>query len=244
MKTLKINQLNKKALYVLCSVLLSISLFGCREKERELSLFEGLPESTILTEIKTSLENNKPAIVSFTAEWCPHCRNYKPIFFDVKNLYQDKATFINIDVDDTTGSALSTRFQVRGIPTTAFVRLDGSVYKVQVGEIDKENLIKTTDDLIKSKRKSSGEPVAPFPIEEIKSLPTKEHKNEQPQELIKEERLPGADRQSGAEPEQKIDKSQEESIDAPEQSEQNPAGSAPEEDTVPDENSEDSNSEN
>ena len=171
---MKILKMNQKASYILTCIVLAIFLCGCKERESAVTLLGGLPESTYLTEIKNSLENNKPVVVGFLAEWCPHCRAYKPTFFEVKDSYPDKVTFVHIDVDDKNGSALSSRFQVKGIPTTAFVRSDGSVFKVNVGGLSKEDLIKVVDDLIKSKKKKKRDPIAPFPIEpqEVKPLPS------------------------------------------------------------------------
>lgn len=182
MKTLVIC---KKFVYFFVCILLTAFLFGCKEKGGMVTVFYGLPESAYVAEMKAAVESKKPAVVSFTAEWCPHCRAYKPVFFDVKSLYQDKVAFINIDVDSADGSVVSERFQVRGIPTTSFIRQDGSIFKVQVGEIEKEKLTALVDDLIKSKKKKRGEPIAPFPIEpqEVKTPPKEEPP---PQEIIKE----------------------------------------------------------
>lgn len=169
---------------------ISFSLFGCKEKGAMVSVFDGIPESAVITEVKTSLENKKPLAIAFTAEWCPHCRQYKPMFFEAKELKSSECTFINIDVDDANGSVLSNRFRVSGIPTTAFVRADGSVFKVQVGEIAKDELVKIVDDLVKSKKKKSSEPIAPFPIEpiEVKAPAQAEpKKDEKPLEIIKQE---------------------------------------------------------
>ena len=136
--------------------------------------------------IKTALENKTPMAISFTAEWCPHCREYKPVFFAVKDELKDKALFLNIDVEDTEGSNVTNRFQVKGIPTTAFIRADGSVFKVQVGEIEKEELIKIVNELVESKKRKRGEPIAPFPIEPVVEEVKQEPKEEDvpPQELI------------------------------------------------------------
>ena len=166
---------------------ISFSLFGCKEKGAMVSVFDGIPESTLVTEVKTSLENKKPLAIAFTAEWCPHCRKYKPMFAEVKEKKSSECTFINIDVDDQNGSVLSSRFRVSGIPTTAFVRADGSVFKVQVGEIETEELAKIVDNLVKNKKKKRSEPIAPFPIEPIEAKAPAQPKDEKPLEIIKQE---------------------------------------------------------
>lgn len=177
-----------KFLCLLTCVTITAFLSGCKEIKGGVSVFLGLPESPHLKEAEESLKSKKPVVVAFTTEWCPHCKRYLPTFFEVKDLFQNKATFINIDVEKQEGSAVSGRFQVRGIPTTAFVRLDGSVFKVQVGGIEKEDLVQITRKLIKSKRKKRSEPVAPFPIEpqELEKPQDSESKDVKPQELIDE----------------------------------------------------------
>ena len=188
----------KKLIYLCSCFLLACFLFGCKERDGLVSVFSGLPENTFVSEMKNALESKKPIVIAFTAEWCPHCRDYKPVFFDVKKDYEDTVSFINVDVDSKEGSVLSGRFQVNGIPTTAFVRLDGSVLKVQVGEIEKEKLKTIVDDLLKSKKKKRGEPIAPFPIEpvEVKAVEKKDVQVEEepvqevtepPQEELQEE---------------------------------------------------------
>ena len=180
-------KINAKLCYLISCIFLLPFLFGCKDLKENVTVIYGLSESSYVSEVKSSLENKKPVVVSFTAEWCPHCRAYKPVFFEVKDLYKDKVTFINVDVDSPEGSPIAERFQVGGIPTTAFIRRDGSIFKVQVGEIEKENLTNLTNDLIASKKKKRGEPIAPFPIELQKIKQPSEQKELPPQELIQEE---------------------------------------------------------
>lgn len=174
---MKILEINKKLFYFMTCFIFAVLLTGCKEKENISTAFDGLSESTFLTEVKASLESKKPIAVAFTAEWCPHCKQYKPIFFDVKESFKDQATFLNIDVDDAQGSAISDRFQVKGIPTTAFVRGDGSVFKIEVGELNKEKLSGIITELVASKKKGKDEPIAPFPIEVKKETPQKIEKD-------------------------------------------------------------------
>ena len=194
-------KLNFKLLYCLSCLLIGLFLFGCKKIEK-ITVFDKLPDSELVSLVKTSLKEKKPIVIAFTAEWCPHCKAYKPLFSEVKDSFTNKATFINVDVDDKVISDVINRFQVRGIPTTAFIRQDGSIFKVQVGEIDKDSLIKITNDLIVSKRKSKDEPVAPFPIgEEVKNVPTQNEDVNQKEEESKES-VDEATKDSGQESEE------------------------------------------
>jgi len=180
-----------KAIYILSCLLLSIFLFGCKESQLKITVFDKLPDSPLLNEVKSSIDDKKPLAIAFTAEWCPHCRKYKPIFIEVQDGYKDRITFINIDVDDTNGQTITQRFQVKGIPTTAFIRPDGSVFKVQVGNIEKDDLNKFLDSLIKSRKKKRKEPLAPFPIDELaEEKPVQIQEEKLLQELIQQEEPP------------------------------------------------------
>lgn len=156
----------RRTLLNCCVVSLALVLCGCRGVPT-VTVFNDLPESHYLDSFKSALNDKKPIAVSFTANWCPHCQKYKPVFYDVGGTYEKKVTFINVDVESDAGRVLSERFQVKGIPTTAFIRKDGSVFRIQVGEIEKEELQDITESLLKSKKKKKDEPIAPFPINSV-----------------------------------------------------------------------------
>lgn len=40
---------------------------------------------------------NKPTVRLFSANWCGHCREFKPVWNELKKLYQNKINFIEID---------------------------------------------------------------------------------------------------------------------------------------------------
>ena len=185
------NTFLKKVSFCCLSFIFGIFLFGCEEKD-QLTAFSFLPDSVSLVEINESLESKRPVVVGFFAAWCPHCKNYKPIFNEVKDSFKDKVTFIGFDVDEKDAESFSNRFQVRGIPTTAFVRQDGSIFKLQSGEIEKEKLIEITNDLIKSKKKKRAEEIAPFPIEELKAQQAEQEKT---QDENKKDEAPSKDEQ-------------------------------------------------
>ena len=186
----------KKTLYIFISLFLSFVLTGCKDGNLKVTAFNGLPDSKYIELAKAALKNKKPIAVAFIASWCPHCRNYKPIFYEVKEQYSHKVEFIDIDMDDEAGASIVDRFQVMGIPTTAFIRADGSVYKIQVGGIEKNALIEIINSLAKSKKKDKDEPIAPFPIETAKKdveqkIEKQLNENElPPQELIKQDNEP------------------------------------------------------
>lgn len=61
------------------------------------------------------INQDKPVLVDFYADWCGPCKMQGPILDDVKQRVKDAATIIKIDVDKNPKAAAA--YQVRGVPT-------------------------------------------------------------------------------------------------------------------------------
>jgi thioredoxin 1 len=69
--------------------------------------------------MKESLQNilndNKPVLVDFFADWCGPCKVQAPILKEVKTDIGDQVRIIKIDVDQS--PAIAQQYAVSGIPT-------------------------------------------------------------------------------------------------------------------------------
>ncbi|KOY51292.1 thioredoxin [Polaribacter dokdonensis] len=84
------------------------------------------------------INQDKPVLVDFFAEWCGPCKMMSPILKEVKSDLKDKISIIKIDVDKN--QSLAAKFQVRGVPTFMLFK-DGKQVWRQSAMLQKHDLI-------------------------------------------------------------------------------------------------------
>lgn len=72
-----------------------------------------------------------PMLADFSAEWCPPCRQMKPIFHKLQEEYKGKADLVTIDVDER--PELAQRYNVTSIPTLVYISPEGKELYRTVG---------------------------------------------------------------------------------------------------------------
>lgn len=84
-------------------------------------------EKTVSTDTNLAI-NGLPVVVDFSAEWCPPCRQLKPIFTQLKEEYAGKVDFITVNVDSMPD--LSNEYRISSIPALIYISSEGKeVYR-------------------------------------------------------------------------------------------------------------------
>ena len=92
------------------------------------------------------LENSKPVIVDFWAEWCGPCRMVAPVLDEIAAEYGDKVDVVKVNVEESGDTAME--YDITSIPAIYLFKA-GQVVKRNVGARPTQALIADFEEYIK-----------------------------------------------------------------------------------------------
>jgi thioredoxin 1 len=91
------------------------------------------------------LDNSKPVIVDYWAEWCGPCRMVAPVLEEIASEHGDKLDVVKLNIDDN--PKVAQEYQIMAIPTMNVFK-DGQVVKQIVGAKPKSALLRELAEFI------------------------------------------------------------------------------------------------
>ncbi len=122
----------KRLFFLVALSLCALSLTSCGSKAENKGVQE-LDEAgyTTLMDMIEAGEQKRPIVIDFTADWCPPCQLFAPIYKATAEKMGDKIDFYKVDIDKCPEAAA--RAEVSSIPTLIYSPVEGSTYEQIVG---------------------------------------------------------------------------------------------------------------
>jgi len=99
-------------------------------------------DATFATDV---LQNDKPVLVDFWAEWCGPCKMVAPVLEEIAGEHGDKLQVVKLNIDENPNAARD--YQIMSIPTMA-VFSGGQMVKSIVGAKPKAAILRDLEAFI------------------------------------------------------------------------------------------------
>ncbi|MGL5832556.1 MAG: thioredoxin family protein [Waterburya sp.] len=128
------------------AIVLSVTLFLGLQTETSGTSLESQVKKSIALDV--ALNNNKPTLTEFYADWCTSCQAMAKDLAQIKESYGDRVNFVMLNVDNTKWLPEMMRYRVDGIPHFLFMNNQGEAIAEAIGEQPKGILEANLDALI------------------------------------------------------------------------------------------------
>ncbi|MEA5510042.1 thioredoxin family protein [Crocosphaera sp. UHCC 0190] len=122
----------RNILIAFAAITLSIAIFfGFQTQTGSVSLEA---QAQAATPIEVALNNGKPTLTEFYANWCTSCQAMAPELAQLKQKYEKSVNFVMLNVDNSKWLPEILRYRVDGIPHFVFIDDTGEAIAQTLGE--------------------------------------------------------------------------------------------------------------
>jgi thiol-disulfide isomerase/thioredoxin len=143
----------------LTAITLSVAIFFGSQSQGGVVSLEAQAKQSV--PLETALNNNKPTLMEFYADWCTTCQAMAADLATVKQQYGDRINFVMLNVDNDKWLPEVMRYRVDGIPHFVYFNGRGETIAEAIGEqpisILKANLEAAIANLPPSDNETIGE---------------------------------------------------------------------------------------
>ena len=141
----------ERLLLVLLAALLAAGLLWFRGGLHPEAPLERLARRSL--DLQVALQNGRPTLVEFYADWCEACRSMAPAMETVEARHRDQLDVVLLNVDNPRWQAELERYEVNGIPQLELFDATGVAVGRAIGARSAEELQALSDSLL------SGQPL-------------------------------------------------------------------------------------
>jgi thiol:disulfide interchange protein len=138
-------QLRNFAIVIIAIVLVIALALGIRTQNVTTSLEAQAKQAQ---PIDIALNNGKPTLMEFYANWCTSCQAMAADLAVVKSQFGDRVNFSMLNVDNTKWLPEVTKYRVDGIPHFVFFDRQGQLLAQAIGEQPRQILESKLADLV------------------------------------------------------------------------------------------------
>ncbi len=122
----------RNGLIALGAIAISITLFFSLQADNSSLSLESQAEQA--TPLEVAMNNNKPTLIEFYANWCTSCQTMASEVEQLKNKYNESINFVMLNVDNEKWLPEMLQYQVDSIPNFTFLAADGRQLGSVIGE--------------------------------------------------------------------------------------------------------------
>jgi len=109
---------------------------------------EGSDATDAVTAYDAALAAGRPIYVLFHSRTCQSCIEIDAVAREVVPEYAGRVSFVDAITDDPSGMELASRLTFQFIPTSFFLRSDGTIVDMYTGVLDADAMRARLDDLL------------------------------------------------------------------------------------------------